>query len=368
MRSALNALASASPLSLTRETAPDGLLDGERARNRLLASLRENGAIRDLLLDAASRDHAPGQALYLLLPQSSTLDDVRVTMELVESHLVLLQRGVPRGQPRAFTSLNGLYGTCQADGSITVHGRRRAADTDSALGGSIGVWEVDGLGRRGATVPQLESQIVILRESQLQASARLPLRMPVGLLLVSDPLFFPGCGWKLPLALRRCTHRFRDVDFENLPLSELPQLLYEYQVMARAWLEEDKEEETTALAAERASGAAADDARITPSSLVTLTSDAIKGADAVLREPPPPTGASPSAASLLRSLLGGAASPEGFMTPSYMTPSYMTPNESPARVDGDDLSTPPRPPAPSEEARVSRSPLGVSSASESLLD
>mgnify|MGYP004116216483 CR=1 FL=1 len=31
-------------------------------------------------------------ALCLLLPQSSTLDDVTVTVELVETHLVLLER------------------------------------------------------------------------------------------------------------------------------------------------------------------------------------------------------------------------------------------------------------------------------------
>ena len=245
MRSALSALGglahSASPLSLALGDAPsDELLDRERTHNRLLVALREDAALREVLLGAA-RDVGPNVALYLMLPQNSTLDDVSITIELVQTHLVHLERGVPRGSPRLFTSLSGLCGTCRADGEITVNGRLRpAADTDSALGGSVGGWAQEG---RGAAVPQLESQIVVLRESQLQASAKLPLRAPVGLLLVSDPLFYPGCGWKLPLALRRCTHRFRDMDLDELPLSELPALLAEYAhhsawmalITARGW-------------------------------------------------------------------------------------------------------------------------------------
>jgi len=232
--SALGGLAQASPLSLLDAPVADNLLEHERTHNKLIVALRDDFTLREVLLNAAC-SVAPDFALYLLLPQSSTLEDVEVTLELVQTHLVRLQRGVARGYPRAFTSLNGLCGTCRADGEITVNGRlRRAADTDSALGGSVGGWAQDG---RGAAVAQLESQIVVLRESQLQASAKLPLRVPVGLLIVSDPLFFPGCGWKLPLALRQCTHRFRETALDELPLSDLPALLCEYQIMARAWLE-----------------------------------------------------------------------------------------------------------------------------------
>ena len=91
---------------------------------------------------------------------------------------------------RPFTALNGLCGTLQPDGAITVHGRlRRALDSDRALGGTVGGWDQRG---RNGTVPQLESLIVVLRESQLPPSERLPLRTSIGLLLISDPLFFPG--------------------------------------------------------------------------------------------------------------------------------------------------------------------------------
>lgn len=192
--------------SFTSPGPADGLLDGERLNNRLLVRLQKDAVLRNLLLSAAASASADEDAaLYLLLPQSVTLDDVRVTRELLETHLVLLQ-AVPRGEPRPFTSLNGLYGSVTGDGSIAVHGRlRRAAAKDRALGGSVGGWEQRG---RNGRVPQLESQIVVLRETTLPPSARLPLKAPIGMLLISDPLFFAGCGWKLPLALRRVTHRF----------------------------------------------------------------------------------------------------------------------------------------------------------------
>ena len=231
--------------STPQASSSDSLMDGQRRQNKLLVALREDAALRGLLLRAAAETQASVSSpdddvvLYVLLPQSVTLDDVAITQELVETHLVHMRRpsGRSSGEARPFTSLNGLCGTCLADGSITVHGRlRRAADQDRALGNSVGGWAMN-KGRAG-TVPQLESQIVVLREATLPPSAKLPLRVPVGLLLISDPLFFPGCGWKLPLALRRCTHRFADVDLKQLPLADLPQLLFEYQILARAWMEE----------------------------------------------------------------------------------------------------------------------------------
>jgi hypothetical protein len=236
LSSSLSALAQASPLNLTRDAPSDELLATERRMNPLLLAFREDPTLRGIFLDAASREHAPDVGLCLLLPQSSTLNDVEVTAELIETHLVFLQHAQRRDAQRRFTSLNGLHGTCQTDGSIVVHGRlRRAVDSDSALVGSIDGWATGG---GDAAVPQLESQIVVLRVSHLPASAWLPLRAPVELLVVSDPLFYPGCGWKLPLALRCvCTHRFRDREPEGLLVDELPQLLFEYQVMARAWAE-----------------------------------------------------------------------------------------------------------------------------------
>ena len=76
----------------------DGLLDGQRRQNKLLQALRDDLELRDLLLRAAAETQAssPGShddvALYVLLPQSVTLDDVRITRELVETHLVHLER------------------------------------------------------------------------------------------------------------------------------------------------------------------------------------------------------------------------------------------------------------------------------------
>ena len=101
--SALGGLAQSSPLSLLDAPAADNLLDRERMHNKLLVALRDDAALRQVLLNAAC-SVAPDFALYLLLPQSSTLEDVLVTLELVQTHLVHLQRGVARGQPRTFTS------------------------------------------------------------------------------------------------------------------------------------------------------------------------------------------------------------------------------------------------------------------------
>lgn len=238
MRSALSALGGLAQ-SARGESSTDELLDRERTHNKLLRALREDATLRDILLGAL-REGDPSVALYVLLPQSSTLDDVAVTAELVETHVVFLDRAVPRGKPRAFTSLNGVCGVCAPDGAITVHGRlQRAAASDVALGSSVAGWaQALPNGRnvaRCAPVPPLESQIFVLRESQLSASAKLPLASPVGLLLTSDPLFFPGCGWKLSLALKRCGRTFEHTELHELPLADISTLLDEYQIMARAW-------------------------------------------------------------------------------------------------------------------------------------
>ena len=215
----------------------DDLLSRERRHNRLLLSVWDDEELRQLLLDAATTSNNNDDAsLYLLLPQSVTLVDVRITREVLETHLVLLQSAARGGEPRPFTSLNGLHGSVLGDGGVAVHQRlRRAAEEDRALGGSVGGWEQRG---RGGKLPQLESQIVVLRETTLPPSARLPLKAPIGMLLISDPLFYPGCGWKLPLALRRVTHRFASTSLDAFALADLPQLLYEYQILARWWKEE----------------------------------------------------------------------------------------------------------------------------------
>ena len=212
-----------------------GFIQHEMATNKLLHGVREVEALREILLNAASGDADADQSdadVHLLVPQSVTLDEVHVTPELVETHCVLLQRGV-HGQPRGFRSLNGLCGTCQPDDTVVVHGRRPRAATDRS-------WN---FGSRG-TVPQLESQIHILREAQLQASPQLPLKSPLPLLLISDPLFYPGCGWKLPLALDLVTHRFSDTKIDKLALADVPALLFEYQILARAWWQLQQPEAT----------------------------------------------------------------------------------------------------------------------------
>ena len=212
----------------------DRLLEAERRSNRILTALHNDDTLRELLLRAANSTVAEADAhIHLLLPQSVTLDDVRITPELLETHLVYVQQAT-RDASRSFTSLNGLCGAICEDGAVTVHGRLKPADDkDSALIGSVGGWERTS--RRHGVVPQLESQIVVLRESMLSPSARLPLRVPVSMLLISDPLFFPGCGWKHALAVRKCSHRFARTELSELALADLPQLLDEYQILARAW-------------------------------------------------------------------------------------------------------------------------------------
>jgi hypothetical protein len=212
-----------------------GFIQHELASNKLILRIREVEALREILLNAASNemDTTDSDAdVHLLVPQSVTLDEVEVTPELVETHCVLLQRGVA-GQPRGFRSLNGLCGTCQPDDTVIIHGRRPRAATVS------GGWN---FGARGI-VPQLESQIHILREAQLQPSAQLPLKTPLSLLLISDPLFYPGCGWKLPLALDLVTHRFAGQEIDKLALADVPSLLFEYQILARAWWQLTKHDE-----------------------------------------------------------------------------------------------------------------------------
>ena len=147
-----------------------GFIEHELNTNKLLRGVREMEALRDVLLSAVSKADEGSEAsadadVHLLVPQSVTLDEVEVTRELLETHLVLLQRSV-QGQPRGFRSLNGLCGTWQPGNTLVVHGRRpRAAGANAS-------WN---FGARG-TVPQLESQIHILREALLQPSADLPLR------------------------------------------------------------------------------------------------------------------------------------------------------------------------------------------------
>ncbi|KAL1529874.1 hypothetical protein AB1Y20_000804 [Prymnesium parvum] len=211
------------------------LLEQEKESSRMLHAMRNDHALSTLILQTVAHDPADQFEHCLLLPQNVTLGDVSITQEFVETHLVQLQRA-PRGQPRSFTSLNGLCGTCQPDNTFVVHARLRQAKDGADVGSSIGGWQQD-QSRGTGTIPQLESTIYILRDGQLQATSELPLSSPIALLLISDPLFFPGCGWKLPLALRKCTHRFRDVNVTDLALADLPQLLFEYQILARAWLE-----------------------------------------------------------------------------------------------------------------------------------
>jgi hypothetical protein len=342
-------------------SAADGLLDAERQSNRLLLAVKEDSHLREVLLRAATSDAAgtgSSGALHLLLPQNVTLDDVRMTRELLETHLVLLHSDV-RGTPRPFTSLNGLCGTCLADGAITVHGRlRRAADMDSALGGSVGGWEQRG---RSTSVPQLESQIFVLREGALPPSARLQLQKPIGLMLISDPLFYPGCGWKLPLALRRCTHRFANADLDELPLADLPQLLFEYQILARAWAEQTATFDEQAADVGDDGGAAwglrggeSEDAAAgvrTPErpgraagSYASYAKSAASAAAAAVA-----TKASPSAAALLSSLLGGVGGSTTTSSTSILAPAGPLPaTAKPAAAKTEDIrlgSEPLSPPA-----------------------
>ena len=77
-----------------------GFIEHELATNKLLRGVREVEALREVLLSAVSKADEGTEAgadadVHLLVPQSVTLDEVEVTPELVETHLVLLQRSVP---------------------------------------------------------------------------------------------------------------------------------------------------------------------------------------------------------------------------------------------------------------------------------
>ena len=52
----------------------------------------------------------------------------------------------------------------------------------------------------------------------LPPSDALPLERALPLLLISDPIFYPGCGWKLDLALSRVTHRFSEIELGALTI------------------------------------------------------------------------------------------------------------------------------------------------------
>ena len=119
----------------------DDLLSRERRHNRLLLSVWDDEELRQLLLDAATTsDNNDDASLYLLLPQSVTLVDVRITREVLETHLVLLQSAARGGEPRPFTSLNGLHGSVLGDGGVAVHQRLRRAAEEDPLGSSVGGW------------------------------------------------------------------------------------------------------------------------------------------------------------------------------------------------------------------------------------
>ena len=149
---------------------PD-LLEQEKGGNKMLTAMREDGALSTLMLQTVAQEASGQRDHCLLLPQNVTLSDVSMTQELVETHMVQLQRAA-RGQPRSFTSLNGLCGTCQPDNTVVVHGRLRHAREGDGVGSSVGGWQQDTTKGAGM-IPQLESAIYILREGQLQAEQTL---------------------------------------------------------------------------------------------------------------------------------------------------------------------------------------------------
>lgn len=155
-----------SPTQLLGGAAEPDLLEQEKRRNAMLCAIRDDHELATLILQTVSHPPAPDWEHCLLLPQNVTLKDVSITPELVETHTVQLQRAT-RGRPRSFTSLNGLYGTCQKDNTVVVHSRLRHARDGEDIGTSVGGWKQDQT--RGAeTISQLESTIYILREGELQ--------------------------------------------------------------------------------------------------------------------------------------------------------------------------------------------------------
>ena len=163
-----------------------GLVEHEKATNKLLRAVRDDDTLRTLLLEATNglqNASANDSDVCLLVPQSVTLDDVVITDEFLRAHLV---SHCNAGEtPCPFTSLGGLCGTFGADGTIAIHGRQQS-------GASVSVGLMHGPWRTGSTVPQLEADILVLREAKLQASEQLPLRAPLSIKLISDPLFYPG--------------------------------------------------------------------------------------------------------------------------------------------------------------------------------
>jgi len=196
----------------------------------MLCALRQDAVLGSLLLSAlhSHRDLQKTLQMVLLVPQHVTLHDVDVSAELVQTHLVLMERGV-HGQPRGIVSINGLRGTLQPDDSINIHCKLPSNSLAETMrqGNLLPVASHD--------LPQLQSQILVLRRAQLEPSAELPLSAPLPLLVISDPLFVPGCGWKVSEALQLCTHRFATCTLASLRVADLPQLLHEYQILARAW-------------------------------------------------------------------------------------------------------------------------------------
>ena len=93
--------------STPQASSSDSLMDGQRRQNKLLVALREDAALRGLLLRAAAETQASVSSpdddvvLYVLLPQSVTLDDVAITQELVETHLVHMRRPSGRSSGEA---------------------------------------------------------------------------------------------------------------------------------------------------------------------------------------------------------------------------------------------------------------------------
>ena len=169
-----SSLAAFSPARLLGDDGPPepDLFEQERNRSKLLQTIRDDGRLSSLLLSAVAEGAPEQHELVLLLPQNVTLSDVTITQELVETHVVHLQRA-SRGQPRVFTSLNGLSGTLQPDNTVAVHGRLRRAMGGDGLGSSAGHWRQE---RSRGTIPQLESAIYVLREGLLQARICRPLQ------------------------------------------------------------------------------------------------------------------------------------------------------------------------------------------------
>lgn len=260
-----------------------GFVEHEMGTNKLLREIRTDGALRSQLLRSMNEAaDADGTKLHLLLPQSVTLDDVDVSAALLDTHLVVVQRGDGPGSARRFVSRNGLEGTWAADGQILVRGMQCLDEwsegpaatlngepphrdaTPGIFAAAGGGGRVDS-GRRGSVpavvrlvaAPQLE-ELLVLRETHLNpaegAAEGLPLPAPLPLVIISAPLLYPGCAWKALDALALCTHRFDHATVASLRVDDLPQLLLEYKILARAWLEAARRREVADGAASEGQG------------------------------------------------------------------------------------------------------------------